>query len=244
MKTKNKPAWQHLIESLPKEYATRAIARLFNETNHKLIAASPADAVDAFIWSNTPEGHEFWSEVGDFLFHKTNKLPSFPEDSHIAPGWNPEKFTEEKVGIAEGWRLLSVEEARWLQDANNTKPIEGYNTLQAFAGDGWSGGYSGGADDFTYRTREPEGFFLPKSLFPWTLETVPKGHTLIRKKTETKTYLIIAWHKEGVSTIKHYKCDYSTLLADFEYSFDYGLTWHPCGTSAIKRDESVIGTLA
>lgn len=79
--------------------------------------------------------------------------------SPIAKGYNPHKLTEAQVGVSDGWRLISEEEQRLANDPNKslTEHWEGDIFLWNTCEDG--GGFF---STDTYRTRQPEGFFLPK----------------------------------------------------------------------------------
>lgn len=81
--------------------------------------------------------------------------------SPLAPGHNPDRLTEAQVGVAEGWRLLAPEEVR---DRTPVEQADASRDLAAWSGakDGWDSGYAGLLQCFTYRTKQPPGYFLPK----------------------------------------------------------------------------------
>lgn len=75
--------------------------------------------------------------------------------SKLAEGHNPDKLTEEQVGVSDGWRLLESEEIAervqapsidmWLSPCHR-----------------WVGGTTAGSPIVTYRTKMPPGYFLTK----------------------------------------------------------------------------------
>lgn len=81
--------------------------------------------------------------------------------SPIAPGHNPDRLTEAQVGVAEGWRLLAPEEVR---DRTPVEQADASRDLAAWSGAKrcWEFGYAGLMQCFTYRTKQPPGFFVPQ----------------------------------------------------------------------------------
>ena len=79
--------------------------------------------------------------------------------SPIAKGHNHDKLTEAQVGISEGWRTISEEERRLAKEPDKSL-VEFWNEYTS----GWELCDAGGRFfcTSTYRTRQPEGFFLPK----------------------------------------------------------------------------------
>ena len=65
-----------------------------------------------------------------------------PWTSPIAIGHNPDKLTEEQVGVKDGWRLLDEDEL-----------CERQKRCCEMWGSGWFEGYGGWHGDRTYRTR-------------------------------------------------------------------------------------------
>jgi len=76
----------------------------------------------------------------------------------VAQGHNPEKLTEDQIGVKDGYRTLSVEENEAL--GPNLSSIKG---LEFWDNEAWKDGGMGGVSDLTYRTKHPIGHFLPKT---------------------------------------------------------------------------------
>lgn len=73
----------------------------------------------------------------------------------IAPGHNPTHLTARQVGCDQGWRLLAKEE---IWDRREVR-----RDLEAFFCQEWNNcDWAGDAVNMTYRTKQPEGLFLPK----------------------------------------------------------------------------------
>jgi len=81
----------------------------------------------------------------------------------IAPGHNPDKLTVEQVGAE--WRLLQRAEVLYLDTIGerNDKLSAWDKDIMRWNG---TGQYSGGNLEFTYRTKQPPGYFLPKKPKP------------------------------------------------------------------------------
>jgi hypothetical protein len=62
---------------------------------------------------------------------------------------NPDKLTDEQVGVAEGWRLLDEDEI--VEVLNDENDVEGYCRFNSDIL--WFGGYYGSSGSITYRTR-------------------------------------------------------------------------------------------
>ena len=79
--------------------------------------------------------------------------------SPIAKGHNPHKLTEAQVGVSEGWRLISEEEQRLAKEPDKSLVELWSEYISA-----WNSCDTGGKfyHTSTYRTKQPEGFFLPK----------------------------------------------------------------------------------
>lgn len=94
-----------------------------------------------------------------FVGDNPDVFPAAP--SPIAPGHNPDRLTEAQVGVTEGWRLLAPEEVR---DRTPVEQADASRDQAAWSGakDGWDSGYAGLMQCFTYRTKQPPGYFLPK----------------------------------------------------------------------------------
>lgn len=150
----------------------------------------------------------------------------------VASGYNPKGLKESEVGVSEGWRLLTEEEL-WLRDHQRDDGIEfRYGAINR-----WETEFSriGGSPCWTFRTKKPAGFYLPKpDVFkPWSLETAPKGCVLLREKAGTKypsttLCLVNEWTDRGLAYGTRFSLTYADLLAAKEHSLD-GKTWSPCG---------------
>ena len=96
----------------------------------------------------------------------------------IAKGNNPMNLTEYKVGVQDGWRLLTIEECKVRGGIlTNHKDMQMLTKNEWTTGNGQ--GYYGNCVDESYRTKKPVGYFLQKSpesfyYIPWTIETAPK----------------------------------------------------------------------
>ena len=77
--------------------------------------------------------------------------------SSVAAGHNPDKLTEARVCVEEGWRLLAPEE---IVSRNPTHDIQ----LWLSGSRQWAADCParGSVVDATYRTKKPPGYFLPK----------------------------------------------------------------------------------
>lgn len=85
-------------------------------------------------------------------------------DVLIAGGHNPQKLTEDQVGVKDGWRTLTLEEVKARRDAKSTVDIQ--CLVHSFDTASWSKGSASGCVgdelNLTYRTKKPAGFYLPK----------------------------------------------------------------------------------
>lgn len=78
----------------------------------------------------------------------------------IAKGHNPHNVTDDQLGIKAGWRLLEGAEI-------GRHRTEATQEIQAWGGDQWlTCPYCGADEDQTYRTKKPEGYFLPQPAVP------------------------------------------------------------------------------
>lgn len=187
----------------------------------------------------TANQYHFRAVTGEAFAHCARVTITSP----IAAGHNPDGLTESQVGVSEGWRLLTEEENEALRRViGRTDGIE-YN--KPFLNDAcWAAGAAGGIPQYTYRTKQPAGYYLPKpkTLTPWTFETCPQVRTLVRYIRNEPPHDV--W-----GTILALKCDhggklvccfhetlavksFTELLRDYEHSTDSGKTWKPCGTEA------------
>lgn len=153
--------------------------------------------------------------------------------SPIAAGHNPDKLTEEQIGVSEGWRLLSVEERKAIND--NTSANSAHGLTQRWTDNAWSDISAGNSSLYTYRTKQPPGYFLPKPKTKVQLgpEDFPPG-TLIRC---SKEWPKVPWFLYAITDIglnvrwpdvrrAHSWMDLTILY--LERSLDGGKTWLPC----------------
>jgi hypothetical protein len=106
---------------------------------------------------DAPHRGEDWSSVEEPVWNwaKYRYRIASPK---IAQGHNPEKLTEDQIGVKDGYRTLSVEENEAL--GPNLSSIKG---LEFRDNKAWKDGNMGGVSDLTYRTKHPIGHFLPKT---------------------------------------------------------------------------------
>lgn len=145
----------------------------------------------------------------------------------IAEGHNPDKLTEDQVGVKDGWRLLTDAEHAAVAQAPAT---------EWWCGKRWHepGCVFWNTNERELRTKNPPGHYLPKpaptkKLVPWTFDTAPKGHLILRDKTEVKRIYVASFFDENGITAGYHR-EWSVLLSAFEHSTDNGVTWLPCGT--------------
>jgi hypothetical protein len=108
----------------------------------------------------------------------------YREPSPIAQGHNPHGLTEEQVGVAEGWRLLTEEEMRLGTPIKERHCVNKRKVQYLSSPREWRNPIPDRSpllDQQTYRTKEAPGYFLPKPrpliteeerkaikvLFPW-----------------------------------------------------------------------------
>ena len=91
--------------------------------------------------------------------HGENKQANFDDD--IAEGHNPQNLTNEQVGVANGWRLLSYEEIRFrfALEKDQTNKIQ----MWLLCSKHFNLSAQGSHTDYTYRTREPKDYFLKRT---------------------------------------------------------------------------------
>jgi hypothetical protein len=156
----------------------------------------------------------------------------------IAAGHNPNNLTEEQVGVSDGWRLLSLEEAnhfslavsgnRHLKDAECFYPSkQGWHPCESPIGWRWSQSYA-------FRTKHPAGFYLPKKkvrkLVPWTFDTAPKGLVLVRPNANQRIiHVAQRWSERRGVGFQGGNVDFEGMLQFWTHSLDGGKTWSPCG---------------
>ena len=94
--------------------------------------------------------------------------------SPISPGHNPDKLTEEQVGVKDGWRLLEADEI--ILEGRYLDGIEFWDETK------WLNGCHGDSKPFTYRTLlSRDALSIARGLKksepryePWTFETCPR----------------------------------------------------------------------
>jgi hypothetical protein len=75
----------------------------------------------------------------------------------LAPGHNPDKLTRRQVETDLGWRLLELDEI----DPNREIVT---SDISLWINRGWSeASYAGSETCWTYRTKQPKGYFLPRA---------------------------------------------------------------------------------
>lgn len=99
-----------------------------------------------------------------------------PQPSPICAGHNPDGLTEEQVGVKEGWRLFSEAEIQYTDTLTDPAMAEHYGTepIEKWSDGRWVFGF-GNYCVYTYRTRKPAGFYLPKPKrrVPLTADDLP-----------------------------------------------------------------------
>jgi len=90
--------------------------------------------------------------------------------------------------------------------------------------------------DYNYPADPPR-----KVLKPWTFETAPKCHVLIKDKSVQQLIRAVScWSTNALHTMSpHFEASTYTwdyLVTNYEHSLDNGATWHPCG---IETEESL-----
>jgi len=153
------------------------------------------------VWPiRTPYAYRTKKPVGFYL-------PKSP----VAAGHNPASLTEEQVGVKEGWRLLTEEEVR-----NQTGASRADIELRTGEADShpWRTAYDYTRIDvqfnWTYRTKKPVGFYLPKS-------PIAGGHNP-RGLTEEQVGVKDGWRTLSVEERQALKADYhSSTTAGVEY---------------------------
>lgn len=145
----------------------------------------------------------------------------------IAEGHNPSKLTEEQVGVKDGWRLLSEDERK----QRDKLPPLATKKIQVWLSPGWDGDspYSGNEINWTYRTKQPPGFFLPKKKkrVPLTDGDLINFPVLWVRRNEPGLphYLITAITSTSV-TFSSMSFTYEGLVRDrYQYSTDRR-TWY------------------
>lgn len=167
-------------------------------------------------WLDLPLGSCIWD--WPTVLYRIN--PSC-RPSPIASGHNPDKLTEEQVGVKHGRRLLTPEEI-------NSR--EHRTDIKIWTSKGWLYNCCGDSHCHTYCTNRPVGYFLPKkkAKVPLKVEDLP-GLCWIKWPTwPTLFRLVIARDEDSIMTMG--SPTYSMLdlaLDDILYSSDCK-NWFPC----------------
>lgn len=67
------------LETLPDGYREGALANMDQSENINICKGLPEATGRAFVWKNTPEGHEFWKAVWVWAYG-FGELPQLPEE--------------------------------------------------------------------------------------------------------------------------------------------------------------------
>jgi hypothetical protein len=193
-------------------------------------AAERGEPVEVF---DTLFPHQGWCLTAGALFNDWGSLRYRIARLKVAKGHNPTKLTEEQVGVEDGWRLLAPEELGGVL----RHPDHG-RSLSLYYDD--SGDWDDSDDpcsaipaEWTYRTKKPVGYFLPKTQTPWTFQTAPKGCVLLRPNVnDSIVHLVTSWDQTGVSIALPGFLSYSSLASKWTHSLDGGKSWLPCTTNA------------
>ncbi len=111
--------------------------------NYPLIGYSLDETGDGEVVTWSLSGNQF---IGD----QTSRDLISTWTSPIAPGHNPDKLTEEQVGVKDGWRLLEWEEIKSISVESKKKGLEFWGIMSLT----WKRPDGGPANnDSTYRTR-------------------------------------------------------------------------------------------
>ncbi len=155
----------------------------------------------------------------------------------IAEGHNPHGLSEDHVDIKNGWRLLTAEEIT--EERETTLEIQMlYESDKTWD----STGNCGSTHAYTYRTRKPKGYYLPKpkdepkprTLVPWTFSTSPVPPFSIRGIHGTEKIGTLIFKNATLAGFcfseKIIDRTWLFISQTYEHSIDGGKTWLPCGT--------------
>ncbi len=147
--------------------------------------------------------------------------------SPIAQGHNPERLTEEQVGVKDGWRLISREE----QEPWKGRIMQGDLVEVLWNCGQWIPSGIGGVI-FTYRTKQPVGYFLPKTKtrVPLEAKDIP-AVCWLKNSSKHAQYFVHGVTMYSVQFGTVFESQFASLWAEgWEYSSDR-ITWKPCQTS-------------
>lgn len=112
---------------------------------------------DGFKWSTVTSGGR-WGFHDGYCYRTKEPVGAFLPKPKIAEGNNPQKLTEDQVGVKDGWRLLTSEEVDTPRDSLIADIERWSDDRRSWDNSHWSGNMR----SCTYRTKKPAGFFLPK----------------------------------------------------------------------------------
>ena len=164
-------------------------------------------------WEDTPK--PFWN-----WFDCDYRIAPFP----ISPGHNPDKLTEEQVGVKDGWRLFEADEI--ILEGRYLDGIEFWDKTK------WLNGCHGDSKPFTYRTLlSRDALAIARGLKksepryePWTFETCPREGWLREKQNQQYIFRV-----NSIATNYLREFTWTELLSGFEYSLDGLTNWTPAG---------------
>ena len=104
---------------------------------------------------NSPAMRALCKDISDVLLERSA--------DQIAPGHNPAKFTNAQVGVADGWRLLTLAEISERERTADLCRNLGTGISMWLATHEWSKqlDFWGNVSSSLYRTKKPVGYFLP-----------------------------------------------------------------------------------
>ena len=102
---------QEWLMELPDGYRERALANM-DEEDKNMVKESMSDAINnSFLWSESPEGRNFWEQVDDHYVHGTPLPPLYEQ-----PDFSSQKTRV--IGIATNWGLFEIENAKPIKQAH------------------------------------------------------------------------------------------------------------------------------
>jgi len=155
----------------------------------------------------------------------------------IADGHNPHSIT---IPQLEGeYRLMTREEIlhRAASKVSLDESIEKWDHQRR----SWMIPAQGNHIEFTYRTKQPSGFYLPPkpapapALKPWDFASAPKGCVLLRPITPPNftiwwTASVTEWTIDHIYAGSNRKWTYADAFKSLEHSTDF-VNWSPCGSA-------------
>lgn len=160
------------------------------------------EAMHSHVWLLVRNGDRLW----DWVNAKYRiKRPA------IAKGNNPHNLTEDQVGVKDGWRLLTKEEILYQDRVNACADANHSIWGWAIGRQNWQQGRAGTCVLNTYRTKQPEGYFLPPvskvptTVMGWLL-TLPHGYRV-----------------RAIRNMEQHKADYPA--SSMKRALDGGFIW-------------------